>query len=63
MVASVNMTGPNLDTYYSRVISLRSVGSVVFLSELNNIETRTGDISNAYLTAHTTEKILFNSGP
>ena len=30
---------------------------------MNNIETRTGDISNAYLTAHTTDKIVFNSGP
>ena len=37
--------------------------TVVFLAELNNIETCTCDISNAYLNAHTTEKIVFNAGP
>ena len=36
--------------------------TVFFLSELNNIETCTVDISNAYLTARTTENIVFNAG-
>ena len=63
MVASGNMTEPNLDTYYYRIISLRSMRTVVLLDELYNIETRTVDISNAYLNAHTTEKILFNTRP
>ena len=56
------MTGPNPDTYYSSVISLCSMRTVVFLAELNNIETRPGYNSNDYLTAHTTENIVFNSG-
>ena len=37
--------------------------TVVFLAELNDIEIRTYDISNTYLTAFTKEKIVFNSGP
>ena len=37
--------------------------TVVFLAELNNIETSTGEISNSYLNARTTENILFNAGP
>ena len=63
MLASGNKTGPNIDTYYSSIISLSSVRTVVFLYELNNIETRTGDTSNAYLTVRTNDNILFNAGP
>ena len=63
MVASVNMTGPNIDTYYSSVIPLCSMRTVVFLAELKNIETCTGDISNSYFTSSTIYKILFNDGP
>ena len=63
MVASGNMNGPNLGTYYYSIISIFSVRTVVFLAELNNIETRTGDISNTYLTARTNDNILFNTGP
>ena len=63
MVTSGNITGTNLDTYYSSVIPLRSLCTVFLLAEMNNIETCTGDISNVCLTAHTTEKIIFNSGP
>ena len=63
MVASGNMTGTNIDNYYSSVISLHSICIVAFLYKLNNIDTRTGDNSNAYLDASTTEKIEFNTGP
>ena len=62
MVVSGNMTGPNRDTYYSSFISLRSMRTVVFLAEPNNIEICTGDIRNSYLTARTTDKIVFNGG-
>ena len=37
--------------------------TVVFLSEPNNIETSTVDISNTYLNARTTEKIVLNYVP
>ena len=63
MVASSNMNVPNLDTYCSGVISLSSMRTIIFLVELNNIETRTGEIINAYLTARTTENIFFDTGP
>ena len=62
MVASVNMTGPNLNTYYYSFISLHYMRTVVFLAELNNIDTLTGEISNAYLTELTAENIFFDSG-
>ena len=61
MVDSGNRTGPNIYTYYSSVISLHSMHTVVFLYEMNNIDTCTGDISNPYLTTGTTEKIEINS--
>ena len=63
MVDSSNMDGPNIYTYYYIVISLCSIHTVVFLAELNNTETHTGEISKSYLTARTTEKIVLNAGP
>ena len=54
MVASGNMTVTKLESYYSRVISLFSMRTAVFLAKLKIIETHTGDISNTYLTARTT---------
>ena len=38
MVPAGNITGPNIDTYYSSVISLRSMHTIIFLAELNNIK-------------------------
>ena len=37
--------------------------TVYFLDELNDIESRSGDIRNACITARTSNKIVFNSGP
>ena len=63
ILASGNMTGTNIETYYSIFISLCSMRTIDLLEKLNNIETRTGDISNTYMTKRTTDKIVFNSGP
>ena len=63
MVVYVKITGPNLDTYYSSIISLCSICTVSFLDELNDMNICTSDISNDCLTARTTEYIVFNSGP
>lgn len=54
-------TGPNTDTYYSSVDSLRSMQIAIFLAELNGYEVCTGDIGNAYLEAYytTDEKVCF----
>ena len=62
MLASSNMTGPNINTYYYIVTSLRSMFTIFYLSELNNIETYADDISNSYLTTCNNEKIVFSSG-
>ena len=62
MEASGNTAGPNPDTYYSSVTSLRSMRTFFLLDEFNDIEIITGDIRNAYLTARTKEKIIFNLG-
>ena len=51
LVAGGHLTGPNMDTYYSSVVSLRSMRMVIFLSELNDLELCAGDIGNAYLEA------------
>ena len=37
--------------------------TIFFLDELINIDTRTGCISNVYLTASTADKIVFDTGP
>ena len=63
MVSYGNMDGPNLDTYYSSVISLQSMRNIFFLDELDDINICTSDIRNSYLTARTSEKIVFNTGP
>eukprot|EP00957_Ditylum_brightwellii_P203209 15333657-Ditylum_brightwellii.AAC.2 len=43
------MTGTNTDTYYSSVVSLRSIKMMIFLAELNGVELIAADIGNAYL--------------
>ena len=55
MLDSVYMTGEDFNTYYSSVVSICSMRTVVFLFELNNIETSTGEISNSYLNARNTD--------
>ena len=53
MVADGHLTDIPLDIVYSGVVSLRGLRLVVFLAELNGIETYTTDIGNAYLESHT----------
>ena len=62
LVAGGHLTGPKVDTYYSSVVSLRSMRIVIFLSELNKVELCSGDIGNAYFEAYTKEKICFMGG-
>jgi len=62
LVAGGHLTGPNTDTYYSSVVSLRAMRILVFLSELNDLELCAGDIGNAYLEAYTQEKVCFVGG-
>ena len=57
MVADGHLTDIPVDSVYSCVFSLRGLRLVVFLAELNDLETYATDIGNAYLEAHTKEKV------
>ena len=57
MVADGHLTDIPLDSVYSGVVSLRGLRLVIFLAELNDLETFATDIGNAYLEAHTKEKV------
>eukprot|EP00957_Ditylum_brightwellii_P185365 14114410-Ditylum_brightwellii.AAC.1 len=43
-VAGGHMTGPNIDTYYSSVVSLRAMIMMIFLAELNSMKLIAADI-------------------
>jgi hypothetical protein len=45
------------------VVSLRELCTVLFLAELNGLESWTTDIGNAYLEAETKEKVYIVAGP
>ena len=45
------------------VVSLRSLRMVVFLSQLNDFEIWGADVGNAYLEAHTDQKLCIIAGP
>ena len=63
MVASGHLTGPPLDSVYSGVVLLRSLRIVIFLAKLNGLSLWGADIHNAYLEAHTSEKVYIIAGP
>ena len=62
-VAGGHLTEPPKDSVYSSVASLRSIRMVTFLAELNDLELMAADVGNAYLEAHTKEKVAFIAGP
>ena len=43
---------------YSSVVTLRGIRMVLFLAELNNLQTFAADVGNAYLEAYTSEKYV-----
>ena len=63
LVANGAMTSSKIDGTYSSVVSLRSLRICLTLAELNGLRTMVGDISNAYLTAKTSELVYFIAGP
>eukprot|EP00957_Ditylum_brightwellii_P117371 8951531-Ditylum_brightwellii.AAC.1 len=58
LVAGGHMTEPNTDTYYSSMVSLRTMRMMIFLAELNGMELIAADVGNAYLEAYTDEKYV-----
>jgi hypothetical protein len=63
LCANGNLTEVPIDSVYSGVISLKSLRTVIFLAELNGLETWATDIGNAYLEAETSEKVFVIAGP
>ena len=61
-VAGGHLTQVPLDAIYSGVVSLRSLRTVVFLSELNDLTLWGADVGNAYLEAETKEKVYIVAG-
>ena len=62
MVADGHLTDVPLDSVYSGVVSLRGLRLVLFLAELNGLDTCATDIGNAYLEAETKEKVCIITG-
>jgi hypothetical protein len=56
-VADEHLTDVPIDSVYSGVMSLRGLRMLIFLAELNKLETWAMDIGNAYLEAETSEKV------
>jgi hypothetical protein len=63
LVAGGHLTDVPVDSVYSGVVSLRGLRIVLFLAELNGLETWATDIGNAYLEAFTAELVCITAGP
>ena len=63
LVAGGHLTDEPDDSTYSGVVSLRGFRLLVFLAELNGLETWATDIASAYLEAYTSEKVYIVAGP
>jgi Reverse transcriptase (RNA-dependent DNA polymerase) len=63
MVADGHLTTVLVDSVYSGVVPLCGIRMLVFLAELNGLQTWSTDISNAYLEAEMKKKVFFVAGP
>ena len=63
LVAGGHLTPEPLESVYSGVVSLRGIRLIIFLAELNGLDTWATDIGNAYLEAKTKEKVYIVAGP
>ena len=61
LVADGNLTEVPLTSVYSGVVSLRGIRLVLFIAELNELESWNTDIGNACLEALTKEKVCIIS--
>jgi hypothetical protein len=62
-VAGGHMTETPASNTYASVVSRESVHITLTLADLNDLEVKTTDIENAYLTTPVMEKILCVLGP
>ena len=63
MVAGGHMTEAPATLTYASVVSRESVRIALTIVALNDLEVKTADIQNAYLTAPVSEKIWMTLGP
>jgi len=63
MVCDGHLTDVPVESVYSGVVSLRGIRTLLFIAELNGLETWTTDIGNAYLEAETLERVYIVAGP
>jgi hypothetical protein len=63
MVADGHLMTVPVNSVYSGVVSLCGIWMLVFLVEMNGLQTWSTDISNAYLKAEMKEKVFFVAGP
>ena len=63
LLSDVHLTDVPTSSDYSRVVSLRGIRLVLFLTELNGLESWAVDIGNAYLKAFTKDKVCVIAGP
>jgi hypothetical protein len=63
LCANGNLTKKPINSVFSGVVSLKSLRTVIFLAEVNGLETWATDIGNAYLEAETSEKVCIIAGP
>ena len=63
LVAGGHLVYIPIDSVYSGVVSLRGLRMVIFLAELNGLETYATDIGNAYHEAYTSERVCIVAGP
>lgn len=62
LVAGGHLTETPVDSVYSSVATLRGMRMVMFLAELNGLESWSTDIGNAYLESNTQEKLYIIGG-
>ena len=63
LVANRNLTEIPINSVYSGVVSLKSLRTILFLAELNNLKAWATKIGNAYLEAKTSEKVFIIARP
>ena len=61
-VAGVYLTDPPSSMTYACVVGRETVRITFLIASLNDLKISAGDIQNAYLYAHTREKIYFYAG-
>jgi hypothetical protein len=63
LCANGNLTEIPINSVYSGAVSLKSLHTVIFLAELNGLQTWASIIGNTCLEAETSEKVFIIAGP